>query len=180
MPPQCYWCYHSKRKYFSCSSPSVERSQELPSQTDSVNKGPGARSKREGSDPSSNQYQYSSDVSHSKKLQRRRSGELSAVVSQPPKTRADVVITLPLSQPRWAPRLLLSLHFHSKYTDHCTRLRKHRLCILAGGIYSERATDLLYLVFNGWGSRGGQGQHDRGNRQSHVTAAIVKLNNRVG
>lgn len=42
-----------------------------------------------------------------------------------------------------------ALHFHSKYTDHCARLRKQGLCILAGGIYSERATDLLYLVLEG-------------------------------
>lgn len=51
----------------------------------------------------------------------------------------------------------LFLHFHSKYTDHCARLRKQGLCILAGGIYSERATDLLYLVFDGWGSEGEPG-----------------------
>lgn len=86
------------------------------------------------------------------------SGEFSAVVSQPPKTQADIAITLPLSQPCWAPRLLLSMHFHSKYTDHCTRLRKHVLWILAGGVYSGSATDLLYLVFRWLRERREQGQ----------------------
>lgn len=53
--------------------------------------------------------------------------------------------------------LLLSLHLHSKYTDHCARLRKQGLCILAGGIYAGKATNPLYLVFDGWGSREDQG-----------------------
>lgn len=74
-----------------------------------------------------------------------------------PKTQADSVITPPLSQPCWAPWLLLSLHFHSKYTDHGARLRKQSLCILADGIYSERVTYLLYLVVDGWGSRRNRG-----------------------
>lgn len=116
-------------------------------------------------------------MSNSKKLQWVCSGEFCAAVSQPPQTQADIVIPLPLSQPCWAPWLLLSLHFHSKYTDHCTRLRKHRLCILAGGIYFESATDLLYLVFDGWGSRGNT---DSMTEVMHtVTAAIAKTNNKV-
>lgn len=179
MPPHCYWCEHWKRKYFSCNSPSAERSQKLPSQTDSVNKGPGARTEREGSHPRSNQYQRSSDVSNSKKLQRGHSREFSSVVSQPPKTKADIVITLPLSQPCWAPWLLLSLQFHSKYTDHCTRLRKHALCILAGGIYSESAADLLYLVFDGCGSRGNKDSMAEGRDkvmwQQPLFKRIIKL-----
>lgn len=60
---------------------------------------PGARTEREGLHPSSNQYQYFSDVSNSKKCEWGPSGEFSAAVSQPPKTQADVVISLPLSRP---------------------------------------------------------------------------------
>lgn len=98
---------------------------------------------------SSNQYEYPRDVSDRVELQRSSYGELPAVVSQLSKTQAHSVITLRLSQPCWAPRLLLSLPFHSKYTDHCARLKKQGLCILAGGIYSERATNLLYIVSDG-------------------------------
>ena len=67
-------------------------------------------------------------------------GGFPAAVLWLPKTPADSDITLPLSKPRGAPQVLLSVHFHSKYTDHSAGLRKQCLCILAGGIYSERAT----------------------------------------
>lgn len=105
----------------------------------------------------SNHYQYPRDVSDCKELRWSSYRELPAVVSQLSKTPARSVITLHLTQPCWAPRLLLSLHIHSKYTDHCARLRKQGLCILAGGIYSERETNLLYLVFDGWWSRRNRG-----------------------
>lgn len=158
-----FWCQLPKRKYCSSNSPATERNQKLPSWawackqeqrpcTGSVMQ---VRRRTEGVQPSSNQYQYLSDVSNY---------TAALIVSSPQGFRCfqkhKQTVSLVCVQARHVEHRglsSLSLHFHSKYTDHCARLRKQGLCILAGGIYFERVTDLLYLVFDGWGSGGDPG-----------------------
>lgn len=158
-----FWCQLPKRKYCCSNSPAAEQNQKLPSwmrvckeeQRPRTGSAMQVQQSTEGVQPSSNQYQYLSDVSNY---------TAAVIVSSPLGLRClqkrKHTVSLLCVQARHTEQhglSSLSLHFHSKYTDHCARLRKQGLCILAGGIYSERATDLLYLVFDGWGSEGERG-----------------------
>lgn len=114
---------------------------------------------------SSNQYEYLSDVRNGTVFQQ------SAPCSDFPASKNTS------RQCHYG--FSFSLHFHCKHTDHCTRLRKQGLCILAGGIYLERATNLLYLGCDGEGSERTKAcagnLQNWGRPQYSMTEAIVQI-----